>query len=302
VEREDGVAQRRIGRFTSPAAEARFRAAHAAVMARLPAPTGTKVVPTDFGRVYVYRFGEAVGGPLVLLPGRAGSTTMWEPQLPAWSAQRSVYAVEILGEAGLSVQQRPIRDADDQAAWLAATLHGLDLGRAHLVGVSFGGWLATNLALHGSAAIASLSLIDPTMVFGRLPARLVIASLATLPLAPAFLRNRMLSWISGNAPVDDEPTATVIAAAMREFHLALPPPTYPTDDQLRGLHIPTLALIAGRSKIHNSRKAFDRATTLLPDGHAELWVEATHAISGEFAAQVTTRVLGFVGHVDGGQA
>ena len=52
-------------------------------MARLPAPTGTKVVPTDFGRVYVYRCGEAAGVPLLLLPGRAGSTTMWEPQLPA---------------------------------------------------------------------------------------------------------------------------------------------------------------------------------------------------------------------------
>ena len=294
------MAQRRIGRFTSPAAEARFRAAHAAVMARLPAPTGTEVVRTDFGRVYVYRFGEAAGVPLVLLPGRAGSTTMWEPQLPAWSAQRTVYAVEILGEAGLSVQQRPIRDADDQDAWLAATLRGLGLGRAHLVGVSFGGWLATNLALHGSATVASLSLIDPTMVFGRLPAKLFIASLATLPIAPAFLRNRMLSWISGDAPVDDEPK--VIAAAMRGFHLALPPPAYPTDDQLRGLHVPTLALIAGRSKIHDSRKAFDRATTLLPDGQAELWGEATHAISGEFAAEVTTRELGFVGRVEGGPA
>ena len=32
--------------------------------------------------------GTDVGVPLVLLPGHAGSTTMWEPNIPAWSAER----------------------------------------------------------------------------------------------------------------------------------------------------------------------------------------------------------------------
>jgi pimeloyl-ACP methyl ester carboxylesterase len=171
---------------------------------------------TGFGRVHVYRFGDADGVPFVLLPGRSGSTTMWAPNLPAWIAERTVYAVEILGEAGLSVQERPIRNPEDQASWLAATLAGLGLDRAHLVGVSFGGWQAVNLALHGSAAVSSLSLIDPACVFGRFP---LLASLATLPAAPEFLRRRMLSPISGGVPVDDKPAARVIAASMREFEL-----------------------------------------------------------------------------------
>jgi pimeloyl-ACP methyl ester carboxylesterase len=267
-------------------------------MARLPAPAGASVVDTDFGRVHIHRFGDGRGTPLVLLPGRSGSTTMWEPNLPTWAAKRTVYAVEVLGEAGLSVQEREIRDADDQAAWLAAALSGLGLDRAHLVGVSFGGWLAVNLALHGSTAVASLSLIDPACVFGRIPLTIILASLAAHPAAPGFIRDRMLSWISGGAPVADEPVAEVIAASMAEFRIALPPPTYPNDDALRGLRVPTLALIAGRSRIHHPRKAYERARALLPDGQVELWPAASHAISGEFAADVNQRVLRFVDSVD----
>jgi pimeloyl-ACP methyl ester carboxylesterase len=287
-----------IGRFADAAAEARFRHAYAQVMARMPEPDGVAEVATDHGRVHVYRFGTDARTPLVLLPGRSGSTTMWEPNLPAWAAERTVYAVEVLGEAGLSVQEREIRGADDQAAWLGATLRGLGLERAHLVGVSFGGWLALNLALHQPDAVASLSLVDPACVFGRFPAKIILASLATLPAAPELLRNRMLSWISGGAPVEDEPVARVIAAAMREFRPGVPPPRYPSDDALRGLHVPTLALIAGRSQIHHPRKAYERARALLPDVQAELWPDATHAITGEFAAEVNNRVLKFVSAVE----
>jgi pimeloyl-ACP methyl ester carboxylesterase len=287
-----------VGRFTSADAELRFRTAYAEVMALLPPPDAEHEVRTAYGTVHVYRFGDHDGVPLVLLPGRAGSTTMWRPNLPAWAAERTVYAVEVLGEPGLSVQERPLRDADDQAEWLEATLAGLGLRHAHLVGVSFGGWLAVNLAVHGCAAVASLSLIDPAVTFGRLPLRMVLASLATLPMAPEFLRTRMLSWISGGAPVEGVPEARVIAASMREYKLAVPVPAYPSDAQLRGLHVPTLALIAGRSRIHDARKALDRARALLPDGQVELWPEATHALSGEFAEQVNARVLEFVRGVE----
>jgi pimeloyl-ACP methyl ester carboxylesterase len=74
--------------------------------------------------------------------------------------------VEVLGEAGLNVQQRPIRDSEDQAAWLGATLQGLGLSRVPTWSVSFGSRLATNLALHDPGAAASLSLIDPASCSG----------------------------------------------------------------------------------------------------------------------------------------
>lgn len=287
-----------IGRFVSVQGEERFKSAYREMMATLPSPVGEADIDTDFGRVHVIQFGNHPGRPLVLLPGRSGSTTMWEPNLHAWMERRTVYAIEVLGEAGMSVQKKPIKDSADQAAWLGTTIKALGIAPVHLVGVSFGGWLSFNLGLQRPDLLASLSLIDPAFVFGRPPWILLLASLATLPSAPDWLRGRMLSWISGGAPTKDEPVARVIAASMDEYQLALPPPSYPGDAELQSLSVPTLALIAAESKIHDGKKAYERARRLVPDVQAELWPGASHAISGEFADAVNARVLRFVEEVD----
>lgn len=59
-------------------------------------------------------------GHPVLLPGRAGTSIMWAPNLAALAADRPVWTVDLIGESGRSEQTAPIRDAADQAAWLDA--------------------------------------------------------------------------------------------------------------------------------------------------------------------------------------
>ena len=49
------------------------------------------------------------------------------------------------------MQDAPISGADDQAQWLDEALAGLGLDRVHLLGVSIGGWTATNCAVRGPA-------------------------------------------------------------------------------------------------------------------------------------------------------
>lgn len=51
-----------------------------------------------------------------------------------------VYALDLLGEPGKSVQERPIASYADQAIWLEQTLAALSEERFHPVGISFGGW------------------------------------------------------------------------------------------------------------------------------------------------------------------
>jgi pimeloyl-ACP methyl ester carboxylesterase len=286
----------RVGGFKSAQARAAFDAAYDAGMRTLPEPAVIRDVATGFGSVRVYRFGPADGRPIVLLPGRAGTAVMWRPNLAALSAHHPVYAMDLLGEPGRSVQTTPLRGAPDQAAWLHAVLCELDLREAHVVGVSFGGWLAGNLAVRAPSRLASVSLLDPAHTLGRFPAALLWrAALATLPMIAHWARPAFLSWISGGVPVPaDDPVADVIDAGIRGYRIAAPWPAYFTDEQLRSIRVPVLAVVAGRSVIHRATAAYARARTQIVNAQAELWPDATHAITGEFADEINARVLRFV--------
>jgi len=297
---ENKLQQKNLGHFRSPAAEQAFQTAYAEAMRALPTPTATADVPTSFGSVRSYKFGNSKGTPLLLLPGRSASTPMWEPNVATLVQHRTVYTIDLIGEPGMSVQTRPFTNAGDQAVWLREALAGIGLPKVHLVGVSIGGWSAVNLALYAPDPIASLTLVDPASVFGRLTWKMIVVSLGSvLPFMPQAIRMTLLSWISGGAKADESvPIAKLIASGMRNYANKIPAPTYPSDEQLRSITVPLLALTGGRSIAHNPKKAEARAKRLLQQGQVELWPAASHAMNGEFPERVNQTILRFVDNVD----
>ncbi len=220
---------------------------------------------------------------------------MWGSNLPGLLAHRTVFAVDLLGEPGLSVQERQLRTAEDQAQWFDEMLAGLALTSPHLMGVSFGGWTATNYAVRRPGRVASLTLLDPVMTFAPIPIRSMLMMLPmALPTVPEALRRRVLRWIAGGAEVDDSvPVAALIASGTKDFVLRQPVPARFTASQLRALDVPVLALIAGRSVIHDATRAAATARNLLPRGQVELWPDASHAINGEYPEKITEMAAAF---------
>ncbi|CAJ1508043.1 alpha/beta fold hydrolase [[Mycobacterium] burgundiense] len=278
---------RDVGYFRSAAAFAEYLRAYRSGMARLP-PYTSSDIPTTFGTVRVYRFDGPAGAPVLLLPGRNASTPMYGVNLEPLRNRRTVYCLDLLGEAGLSVQTRRIAGAEDQAQWLDETLAGLGVHRAHLLGVSIGGWTATNAAVHRPGRVASLTLLDAVLTFDRLPVTTVLASMAMyLPGVPESLRRRTLRWISGGVDLEEaEPVASLIAAGAKNFVLRSAMPRRFTEQQLRSLEVPVLAFIAGRSVMLNAHRATENARKLLRHSQVELWPTASHAINGEYPEKI----------------
>ncbi|MGE2832403.1 alpha/beta fold hydrolase [Mycobacterium sp. SMC-4] len=284
-----------LGRFVDGRRE-HYLAAYRAGMAELPAFDAESDVSTSYGTVHTYHFAaQHDSTPVVLLPGRNAATPMWCANLAGLTARRSVYCLDLLGEAGLSVQTRPITDAHDQARWLEETLAGLGLQRVHLMGVSIGGWAAANHAVRFPDRVASLALLEPVFTFAPIPLRTLAASaLLTLPGVPVRLRRWFLSWLSGGVDLEVAlPEARLIDAAMTDFALRLPAPSRITDDQLRSLTMPVLAFLGGRSVMLDARKAARHARDTVPAVQVEVFPEASHAVNGEFAEEIERQVLPF---------
>ncbi len=281
-----------VGHFTNAQAQASYLSLYDETIAAIPGSPVTRDVPTTYGQVRVYRFGSASGTPFVLLHGRGATTAMWEPNIPALAAERTVYAIDSLGEPGRSIQTLPIRTSTDQAAWLTEVLDALAVERAHFAGVSGGGWLAFNQALHTPDRVATAALIEPAHVLARFSKKFLLGGLSLLPGIPQRYGDRFLAWVSGN-PDMTLPIAQLLTAGMRNYRMALPMPQYGSDALLRSLQVPVLALLGGRTVPHNPHEAARRAQSLIPHNQTEIWPEATHALSGEFPDQLNARLLKF---------
>jgi pimeloyl-ACP methyl ester carboxylesterase len=300
------AADEEVGTFRSASRFAHFLACYRTCFADLPVVADQADVPTAFGTVRVYRFAatddddRSAGPPVLLVPGRNGPTPVYGTNLPPLLRRREVYCLDLLGEPGLSVQQRPITDADDQAQWLDETIAGLGVARLHLCGISIGGWAAVNYAVRRPGRVASLTLLDPAVTFDRIPVPMMLASIAmVVPGVPGFLRRRILSWIAGGSDIDDAAAvAELIDSATTDFEMKLATPARFTDAQLGSLDIPVLALLAGRSVVLRADKAAAHARRVLRHGQVELWPEASHAINGESPEEIAERAHRFWTEVD----
>lgn len=294
-----------VGYFASAEDRDRYLACYEESRRLSPAPVEIRDVATRFGTVRVYRHGPEEGSPIVLVHAFLATSASWAANVTALAEHHPVYTLDALGQSGLSVQTVPIRNAADSAAWLAEVLGGLGLRRVHLVGWSYGGWMSFQQALLDPGRVASLTLVDPANTLARFSVRF-LARLFALPVAamvPAFdwMIDRNTEWMIGDPDPQDpalgalRPLVQLLQAGSRAYRIrGVPYPSYPGDAKLRSVRAPVLALLAGRSVVHDSSAAVRRVRALLPDARPELWPTATHALPAEFPDEVNERILGFV--------
>jgi pimeloyl-ACP methyl ester carboxylesterase len=288
-----------VGHFGSTADKLRFVAAYDRAMAALPRPQQVRDIRTGYGIVRVYRFAGANDdkAPLLLLPGRAAPTPVWADNLPGFLALRSVYTLDLLGEPGLSIQDRPLETDADQAAWLSEVIAQLPEPAVHVVGLSIGGWTATNLAMNRPEKIASVTLIEPVFVFVNMSVEAILRSIpASVRWLPRSLRDGFNSWTAGGAQVEHEPIGDMIEAGMATYRLKLPVPGLPDPAKIAALRMPVLVILAGRSPMHDAAAAAAEARRRLPRGTVKVYPDASHAISGEHPARIAADVDA---HLDG---
>lgn len=131
------------------------------VLGQWPVAADHLWVDTREGSTFVVACGPKDAPPLVLLHGALTNSAIWMFDAELWSQSFRVYAVDVIGEPGLSTAKQLPVEGGRYAAWLDDVLAGLDLENAAFVGVSFGGWLALNYAVRRPHRVDRLALLCP---------------------------------------------------------------------------------------------------------------------------------------------
>jgi len=253
-------------------------------LGRWPVPSEHLRVPTREGETFIVACGPKDAPPLLLLHGSSSNTAMWLADVAAWSRHFRVYAVDLLGEPGLSAPSRPALASEAHALWLDDVLAALAVQRTSIVGVSLGGWLAIDYATRRPERVDRLALLCPGGV-GRQKWGVLVMAVLLMPFGQWGQRTTMKLAI-GSASAAEMPPAFAEFLLLIHRHFKPRREKLPTfdDDTLRRLTMPVLAIVGGRDTFLDSYDTRRRLEHAAPHATVNLLPDAGHGLPRQTAA------------------
>jgi len=276
--------------FRTPQGQARYFAAYDATMALWPVPVESFDVPTRCGPTHLHVCGAKDAPPLVLFHGAAISSTMWYPNVGALSQTYRVYAVDTIGEMGKSVSTRPMIKPADFVDWLSDVFDELRLERAHVAGLSAGGFLALQLALSAPARVMKLILLSPANLLSIRPQFYFRLAALVLPFLSPQVKQEIA--LGAYSPAIVPVIKQMLTPTDFRYQMVLPPVC--TDEELRQVKTPTLLLLGEREVIYAPQTALARARRFIPQLEAEILPQAGHALNFDQPEIINQRILEFL--------
>ncbi len=272
-------------------------------MKAMPDVTHTYDIKTTFGVVRIYEWSSESTKtkiPMVLLPGRSSGTPMWANNLKDFIKTRTVYTIDALGDAGMSVQTSPLKTSEDQAQWVEEVCTALKLTKVHIVGHSFGGWSAANYASRYPSKVASVCLIEPVFTFQSIKPIIFLKSIPySIKFLPKSWRQGLLKEIAGTDNIErSDPLARMIDDGAEYYVAKLPAPTQISQEQMRRWNFPVYVALGGKSAVHDSTKGWETAKNNIQSLSGKIWPEGTHSLPMEHSEEIDKEIVEFVDAID----
>jgi pimeloyl-ACP methyl ester carboxylesterase len=211
------------------------------------------------------------GSPLVFAHGAAEDGRIWRPQLAALADEFTVVAWDEPG-AGRSSDIPANFGLPDYAHCLASLIEVLELGPAHVAGLSWGGTVVLELYRHHPEVVATLILVDTYAGWkGSLPEEEVEARVSgvrqMLSARPEEFDPTLPGLFAGDPPAEFVPLLDDVAADVRPRSLRIQLTLLAEADQrdlLPRIDVPTL-LIWGEQDARSPLSVARQFERTIPD-------------------------------------
>jgi pimeloyl-ACP methyl ester carboxylesterase len=206
---------------------------------------------------------------------------MWSRNVTHWGEHFHVYAVDIIGDAGLSAPARPSMSSDAHARWLDDVLRELGISSAAIVGASLGGWVGLDYTIRRTSKVNRLALLAPA---GVSQFRLgFVLKVAPLLLLGPWGHRRALDLDMGfdtteEASRDGQEFVDFLRIVQQHFVARTRPiPTF-SDSMLSKITIPVLAVLGGRDALFDSEATRRRLLSSVPHARVSFLPDAGHGL------------------------
>lgn len=259
------------------------------------------MVESAYGKTHVWISGPESAPPLVLLHGGPSNSLQWKTNIKALSRNYRTFAIDIIIGTGRSINTGSIEKTSELVSWLDQTLAGLGLkDNINMMGLSYGGWIASQYALAGQKRLNKVILIAPAGTVSPLSMKWIKYAVLSLIPHRHFIRN-FLYWVlpdfyrKDRSELDRHVEESFLA--MRCFKPAhLLNPTVLTEADWKQIKIPLLFLIGENERIYPKKAAqvIKHLHSIAPQIRTKIIPDAGHDLTFVQAALVNKTILEFL--------
>jgi len=284
-----------ISVFKTPEGEAKSMRAYEAVLAHWPVPYEEQDLLTKFGTTHLIVSGFAGGKPLILLHGQDSIATSWIYNIADLSQAFRVYAVDTIGDMGKSKPTCLPKCRGDYAEWVLEVLEQLNIHKADLIGLSYGGFLTANFALAHPERVNRIVLLAPGIPnFGPPTLQWANYGMPMMLLPSRFTVRRFINGISIKGYSKDDPVHEQMIIGLTNMqYVSFMRPVF-GDEEFGLMTVPTLLMIGDHEIMYEPHKAIDNAIRLIPKLQTELIPDANHMLNSDQPEIVNDCILAFL--------
>jgi len=258
----------------------------------------SRMLETQFGQTHVLALGQPLNPPLLALHGVNFGAPFMADFVGPLAHKFRIYIPDIVGQPGRSAPVQPDPSSGhNYARWVVNVLDGLGIDAAPVIGISFGGAVALDLAAYAPQRISKAALIVP----GGFQGSGSYVSLLFRLFLPWQLyrffpdRSRVAGVVRPLAWEMDEAYYDHFDAILRHAHWLIPPPGPFSREHLKDFHAPTAVYAARQDIFFPGDEIIPEARMVIPNLADAAVFESSHFPTKAMQTEVTRRISSFLG-------